>query len=316
LRKILSIFITVVFTFVVINGCAEKKDPAIYDNYPDESETEKNDEGGCGVIPDENIQKPDKTQSDPDEIQEENVTYDEEFLPDSDEATVAETDIETGDDIQDSDIADDSDAIADGCPSDMVENGTFCIDKYEASKKDATDISQGSDESVAVSKKGVLPWMVNPMTAADYQKFKTACAAAGKRLCRDDEWIFSCEGAEKTKYSWGGTYNREICNTVDAFCDEHCETNSIAPENCLMSENCGYSYYCFNVVKTGDFLNCINHSGAFDINGNVWEITDTGSAYKIRGGAFNCGNPSSRLECGYNATWSELFAGFRCCKDR
>ncbi|MDX9805419.1 MAG: hypothetical protein RBT87_06265, partial [bacterium] len=164
MRKILSILITVVFTFVVINGCAEKKDPAIYDNYPDESETEKNDEGGCGVIPDENIQKPDKTQSDPDEIQEENVTYDEEFLPDSDEATVAETDIETGDDIQDSDIADDSDATADGCPSDMVENGTFCIDKYEASKKDATDISHGSDESVAVSKKSVLPWMVNPMT--------------------------------------------------------------------------------------------------------------------------------------------------------
>nr|MBP7433034.1 hypothetical protein [bacterium] len=161
MRKILSILITVVFTFVVLNGCADKKDPAIYDKYPDESETEKNDEGGCGVIPDEDIQEPDKTQSDPDEIQEENVTYDEEFLPDSDEATVAETDIETGDDIQDPDIADDSDAIADGCPDDMVENGTFCIDKYEASKKDATDISQGSDESVAVSKKGVLPWMVN-----------------------------------------------------------------------------------------------------------------------------------------------------------
>lgn len=317
MRNIISIFITVAFISVVINGCADKKDNDIYDKYPDDSE--KNDEGGCGVIPDKNDEKPDSA-VDENETPDETVENDSESISDHDSSADDTSDPDINDEIdcdhQDVDIADDSDVIADGCPSDMVENGTFCIDKYEASKKDATDISQGSDESVAVSKKSVFPWMVNPVTVADYQKFKTACAAAGKRLCRDDEWIFSCEGAEKTKYSWGGTYNREICNTVDAFCDEHCETNAIPPENCLMSENCGYSYYCFDVVKTGDFLNCVNHSGAFDINGNVWEITDTGSAYKIRGGAFNCGNPSSRLECGYNATWSELFAGFRCCKDR
>ncbi|HSW61611.1 MAG TPA: SUMF1/EgtB/PvdO family nonheme iron enzyme [bacterium] len=310
LRNIVFVIITLLVAFVLI-GCSDKKNEPIYENYPDESETEKNDEGGCVIVPDKNDEKPDSvpdTLETPDETE---TVKDE--APDED---LAENDIEIDEGQKNDSELDDEDTEQGACPSDMVENGVYCIDRYEASKKDATHLLQGTDESIAVSKESVLPWMVNPMTEADYQKFKTACTAAGKRLCRDDEWIFSCEGAEKTKYSWGVTYNREICNTVDAFCDEHCETNSIAPENCLMSENCGYSYYCFNVVKTGDFLNCINHSGAFDINGNVWEITDTGSAYKIRGGAFNCGNPSARLECGYNATWSDLFAGFRCCKDR
>jgi hypothetical protein len=291
-------------------GCKEERNN-LYDNYPDNtSPGNDEDEGGCAVIPDKNDETPDTI---PDKPEQPDEAVTEDGSPDED---MVESDIAVDEIYEHDEEMNDSDTENGQCPSDMVENGTYCIDKFEASKKDATENSMGSDESIAVSKKGILPWMVNPVTASDYQKFKTACAAAGKRLCRDDEWIFSCEGEDKTKYSWGNTYNREICNTVDAFCDEYCEANSIESENCLMSENCGYSYYCFNVVKTGDFENCINHSGASDINGNVWEITDTGSAYKIRGGAFNCGNPSSRLECGYNAGWSDLFAGFRCCKDK
>jgi len=315
----LTILISVFFMF---SSCKEEKDN-IYENYPDNSEN--SDEGGCGVVPDQNIEKPDNAINDtnekPDETVENDMTEnDPEVIPDldstPDESQETDTDDKVDVDMQDIDITDDSDIDEGLCPPDMVENGEWCIDKYEASKKDATSTLQGSDETIALSKKGVLPWMVNPMTAADYQKFKTACTAAGKRLCRDTEWLYSCKGAELRTYSWGNAYNREICNTVDAYCDEHCEANSIPPESCLTSENCGYSYSCFDVTTTADFENCVNHSGAYDINGNVWEITDDGSGYKIRGGAFNCGNPSSRLECDFNATWPDLFAGFRCCRDK
>ncbi|HPA57637.1 MAG TPA: hypothetical protein PLT70_09440 [bacterium] len=45
-------------------------------------------------------------------------------------------------------------------------------------------------------------------------------------------------------------------------------------------------------------------------------MTDTGSGYKIRGGAFNCAGAIDRLKCTYSAGWSELYAGFRCCRER
>jgi hypothetical protein len=35
----------------------------------------------------------------------------------------------------------------------------------------------------------------------------------------------------------------------------------------------------------------------------------------VRGGAFNCASASIRLACTFNASWADLFAGFRCCHD-
>ncbi len=217
---------------------------------------------------------------------------------------------------KDSDIFVDTDIELADCPDDMVEVGNICIDRYEASREDATETDQGSATGKAYSVKGVIPWMVNPMTDSAYEKFKKACDAAGKRLCKDQEWILACKGPENFTYSWGNEWERTICNNVDTFCDDHCEEESIPMEDCDLSENCGYEYYCFKVVPTGQFEDCSNYSGAFDINGNVWEITDTGSGYRIRGGAFNCAGPSNRLKCTYAAGWTELYAGFRCCKDR
>jgi len=215
---------------------------------------------------------------------------------------------------KDSDIFNDSDNDITECPDDMVRIGKVCIDRYEASREDATETDQGTAKGKAFSRKGVMPWMVNPMTDEVYEKFKAACVSAGKRLCRDNEWVAACEGPEKSAYSWGNNWDRTICNNVDSFCDTHCEENDIPQSSCNLSENCGYEYYCFKPVPTGEFENCTNFAGAFDINGNVWEITDTGSGYRVKGGAFNCGGPSNRLKCTYAAGWKELYAGFRCCK--
>lgn len=321
-KAVLKALLISVFIFY---GCGEKNSDNIYDKYEDsDSDTDNNsnsgsndnngnsdnsEEGGCAPSDDKEKNdydtKPDDSFND--------------FDPVFDDDSIVDDDIEEKDDqIEEKNDpdAESPDEIFPKCPIDMVENGSSCIDKYEASKKDATGTSQGADESIAISKGRVLPWMVNPMNEESYNKFKKACAAAGKRLCRDDEWIFACEGAEKTLYSWGNQYERELCNSLDTFCDEYCIEKGINEGNCNLSENCGYEYYCFRVVKTGDFYNCKNHSGAFDINGNVWEITDTGDDYKVRGGAFNCAYPVSRLKCGYAAGWEELYAGFRCCKDR
>jgi hypothetical protein len=227
-----------------------------------------------------------------------------------DDADIVEVEDLTEVDLE---VIDDSDGP---CPSDMVESDEICIDKYEASRSDAKESNQGTATDKAFSKPGVLPWMVNPMNDSHFAEFKAACSAVGKRLCKDDEWISSCQGPDELTYSWGNTFDREICNNVDSFCDDHCEDNGIPLEECSTTSNCGYAYSCFTKVPTGSFENCTNYAGAYDINGNVWEITELGDSYLIRGGAFNCAGASDRLACTFSAGWTALYAGFRCCKDK
>ena len=217
---------------------------------------------------------------------------------------------------------DGGDAGGDGplmpCPPDMVDLGICCMDRYEASRKDATAENAGTDESRAVSRAGVLPWYVNPMSVEARDRFASACEASGKRLCRAEEFVRACQGPgpQARRYFFGDRWDPEICNSVDTYCDDYCREHAIDP--CNTNENCGYQYYCFHVMPTGSFPGCTDGSGLFDVNGNVWEIVSSESirGYEVRGGAFNCGAPSLRFECGFDAGWNDLFAGFRCCRDR
>ncbi len=79
----------------------------------------------------------------------------------------------------------------------------FCIDRYEASQPDATDVFDGSWNPgqpipSAESKAGVLPWIVISWTEAGQ-----ACAAAGKRLPTLAEWQTAYSGYEGWDWPWG-----------------------------------------------------------------------------------------------------------------
>ncbi|MBN2343688.1 MAG: SUMF1/EgtB/PvdO family nonheme iron enzyme [Deltaproteobacteria bacterium] len=219
------------------------------------------------------------------------------------------------------------------CPADMVHvpAGTaslvdegFCIDIYEASRADASTVSYGSDNSIAMSRPDVLPWYVNPMTTAHLQIFRDACTAAGKTLCSPSQWQASCSGPENTTYVFGNLFDVETCNNVATFCDDYCAENGIDEAFCNLSEsNCGYycgegtfSNICYEIRPTGEFPQCTNELGTYDINGNLWEIVAEPDAatYEIRGGAINCASPSTRLRCDFQAGWTSLYAGFRCCR--
>jgi hypothetical protein len=228
-------------------------------------------------------------------------------------------DVPDVEDVEDATDAGDDGAAWPPCPPDMVEVGSFCLDRYEASRPDATATDAGVDSSRATSRAGVIPWSVNPMTTEALATFSAACAAAGKRMCRPDEWFEACTGPSRSPYAFGSTWDREICNCVDTFCDDYCVEHGIPSASCAVGENCGYTYYCFHVVATGSMAACTSPYGAFDVNGNLWEAvpsTADGRGFEIRGGAFNCAWPSERLRCTFNAAWNDLFAGFRCCKDR
>ena len=175
------------------------------------------------------------------------------------------------------------------CPEGMslIQN-TYCMDKYEASRPDATESYAGSDNSKAVSVAGVMPWNIGDDNAAA----EAACQAAGKRLCTPAEWEFGCHGVNDTVYAYGDTYDPVICNGLDT-----------------------YGRNNLHLMPTGSFPNCNNGWDVYDLNGNLWEHTAGGSGKTVRGGAFNCVDSEGNHKCSYiPQQWTPLSMGFRCCK--
>lgn len=62
----------------------------------------------------------------------------------------------------------------------------FCIDRFEA----------------GINKGEYPPILIN------YNEAKQICEYRGKRLCSEDEWVFSCEGPEAIPYPYG--YTRDV----------------------------------------------------------------------------------------------------------
>ncbi|MBN2343744.1 MAG: SUMF1/EgtB/PvdO family nonheme iron enzyme [Deltaproteobacteria bacterium] len=197
------------------------------------------------------------------------------------------------------------------CPEGMVVvDQSFCIDIYEASRRDATEISRGADDSMALSRPGVMPWQVVDNAAA-----QAACESAGKTLCTADQWYRACIGPDATEYSYGNEYEAAACNGIDTFCN--CESSACSESaECpfaLCYHTCGANYH---LMPTGSFPGCTNGYGVFDMNGNLWEHTRSGNDMTIRGGAYNCSDSPRLHKCSYvPGTWTPSARGFRCCAD-
>jgi hypothetical protein len=177
-----------------------------------------------------------------------------------------------------------------GCGAEMVEvtpatGSAYCIDKWEASRNDATATAEGSDTSIATSRTGVLPWRF-----VTYDQAEAACTAAGKRLCTADEWRSACGGPDGWDYPYNARiYNGQTCNGIN--------TPPLS-----------------GPAVTGQFASCVSPVGVLDMSGNVSEWTT--NRFPI-GGAYD--DVSQNLRCSaedrvVNPSVSEPQAGFRCCR--
>lgn len=132
---------------------------------------------------------------------------------------------------------------AGGCAQNTIalktENGTVCVDVYEASPSDAcphktltsamqTEKNANTKDCYAVSLASVSPW-----TYVSLPQAQRLCAAAGKRLPTSDEWYHIALGT--------------------------------TPESCTVNAD--------GVGTTGNTA-CVSSVGAFDTIGNVWEWVD------------------------------------------
>ncbi|APR85549.1 Tryptophan synthase alpha chain [Minicystis rosea] len=206
-------------------------------------------------------------------------------------------------------IDDDCDGmIDDGVVDDMVKvtKGavTFYMDRYEASRPDATATSPGLNEARRCVNSGVLPWTFTTQAEA-----AAACAATGARLCTATELETACAGAATTAYPYGASYQPLTCNGLDYDGIPGGSNDDV-------------------LRPTGSAPMCAADNGIIDLSGNAaeWTSTVTGntgapqnlSIYMAKGGSYK--TPALGLTCQFtlsryasNAILPEL--GFRCCHD-
>lgn len=128
---------------------------------------------------------------------------------------------------------------------------------------------------------------------ASHDEAVKLCEQAGKRLCRFDEWSTACKGKDGFRYSYGSSYKPFKCNT-----------NTKSARRAGRKEECR-SWY-----------------GMYDMNGNLWEWTDTPakempSRYLVAGGSWDTQNESKCTDTKYSFYPQNQynFVGFRCCAD-
>jgi len=209
-----------------------------------------------------------------------------------------------------------------GCPAGMLLVGAttpFCIDRYEASLvlADGTPWSPyfnpGTTPVRARSIAGSVPQgYISGVQAGN------ACAAAGKRLCTNTEWLRACRGPSSTTYPYGNTRNPGVCNDARAM---HPAIEYFGSSDSSVWSKLGHS--CINQVpdsldRTGANTGCVTAEGAFDMMGNLHEWTSD-TAGTFRGGYYvdtvMNGNGCMYVTTAHNTAHWDYSTGFRCCAD-
>ena len=205
-----------------------------------------------------------------------------------------------------------------GCPDGMAPVAEFCIDRWEAAL--VATAPQGSwspyanpgDTAVrAVSAPGLIPQGYITGVQAG-----SACAAAGKRLRTDDEWLRACQGAAGNTFPYGPTHEPSRCNE-GRVCHPVVQYFE-STDDWIWSE---LGHPCINqlpdgLAPTGAYPDCTSEDGIFDLHGNLHEWTSNPSGI-FRGG-FYVDASRNGPGCLYRTTahsvghW-DYSTGFRCC---
>ncbi|MDH5720813.1 MAG: formylglycine-generating enzyme family protein [Spirochaetia bacterium] len=173
------------------------------------------------------------------------------------------------------------------CPDDMVDMGTYCIDKYEASADTsrviATALNGAIDRGTGSTTDAIYAAQsasgTDPYVNITWFDAARACAAAGKRLPTNQEWQIAAMG---TPDNFGSGIN-DACNV----------NSGVVPSGSSAAVHPSGT----GAHKTGTAANCISNpfsdradDGVYDMVGNVVEWTAdwfVGGTNYINSGADN-----------------------------
>jgi len=174
----------------------------------------------------------------------------------------------------------------------------FCIDHYEFPNQ-----------------KGARPPVM-----IDWYHAMGECAALGKRLCYESEWVAACEGPSELPFPYGYERSAEKCNIDNAWVDPslkkiYSKDRAIsAPELARLDRS----------VPSGSKPGCVSDYGVFDLTGNVdeWVLADHDRPKEkakftaLKGGAWgHVRNACRPVTTSHEPEFRYYFVSFRCCKD-
>ncbi len=166
----------------------------------------------------------------------------------------------------------------------------------------------------AVSEPGVLP-----QGYTSGEQAEVVCAAAGKRLCTEAEWVTACRGEEQRDFPYGQRYEQGTCNV---FREHH-------PSMLLHGNASRYHDDPRNptlvvegrtlLLETGASPRCASRWGddaVFDMVGNLdeWIASDEGvfvGGFYSRGTRSGCASRVSN----HVKSYADYSTGVRCCSD-
>lgn len=156
----------------------------------------------------------------------------------------------------------------------------FCIDRTEFSE----------------------PGETLPANHKSFTHGEKACAAEGKRMCRESEWNFACEGEEMRPYPYGFARDASACNAD--------RLDVVSPEGKLRDLR----------APGGSFARCKSPFGVMDMAGNLEEFVAMdvkGPAVPAMKGAY--WQPSRNFcraaQTAHDRYYNGTETGFRCCSD-
>ena len=141
-----------------------------------------------------------------------------------------------------------------------------------------------------------------PANHKSFTHGEKACAAEGKRMCRESEWNFACEGEEMRPYPYGFARDASACNAD--------RLDVVSPEGKLRDLR----------APGGSFARCKSPFGVMDMAGNLEEFV----AMDVKGppvpamkGAY--WQPSRNFcraaQTAHDRYYNGTETGFRCCSD-
>jgi formylglycine-generating enzyme required for sulfatase activity len=177
---------------------------------------------------------------------------------------------------------------------------------------------RGPFEIQAVSAAGVVP-----QGYLSYHRAKTACEAAGKRLCSETEWTTACRGAAQLKFPYGSHYLAGRCNIHRTLHPAHVLHGSSSvghtdPRLNLVMERVGEQLDPL-LRTTGATSGCSSVWGddaIHDMVGNLDEwIDDPGGVFV---GGFYARVSTKGCEAkiaGHSPSYYDYSTGTRCCRN-
>lgn len=141
-----------------------------------------------------------------------------------------------------------------------------------------------------------------PANHKSFTHGEKACAAEGKRMCRESEWNFACEGEEMRPYPYGFARDASACNAD--------RLDVVSPEGKLRDLR----------APGGSFARCKSPFGVMDMAGNLEEFVAMdvkGPAVPAMKGAY--WQPSRNFcraaQTAHDRYYNGTETGFRCCSD-